>query len=420
MKLLTKITFFFITIALLVLFVGGIAFYFYFRAIAQREVQNELVANMHHFAFNLRQSVQNQESGNLVLPPNFKVVNIPQVHRTEFEFKDTIIFDYFSQKYQTYRIIRYQTLMNGMPVEISTQKSMVLSDELIEKVSVAIFFLTLSLLLGIYLFNRFFLKRIWQDFFKTVNTMQSYNISKPESAQLPMTEIYEFNLLNQVFEKMTGRLRQDYYNLREFTENVSHEIQNPLAVIKSKVDILLQDETLSEEQLGTIASIQANATRLSNINKSLILLAKIDNNQFPAKESISLQKLLESNFQNYYELFAAKNIHLIKTYIDDVILQADPSLVNILLVNLLKNAVRHNVFSGEIKIIVKDKYLEIGNTGPNHDLNPDELFKRFAKASGLPDSLGLGLSIIKKICDYYHYKVSYTCQENYHLFRVEF
>lgn len=247
-----------------------------------------------------------------------------------------------------------------------------------------------------------------------------YNISDTKEITFPELEITEFNLLNQVFEKMHERIKQDYQNLKEFIENISHEIQNPLAIIKSRVDLLQQNENIDKSQAELIQSIQSSAIRLSNLNKSLILLSKIDNNQFSEREEVDIVENINFHLYNFEDIIQSKNISVHKNYKNPLVVWADSNLISIMLLNLLKNSIYHNLPSGTVEVITEPKLLTIKNSGKKLNISQEDLFKRFTKSSNRPDSLGLGLAIIKKICDYYHFSIQYSCQDNFHVITIIF
>lgn len=421
MKLLTKTTLFFLTIALFILFWGGIAFYFSFRYMINREVKRELFTEMHQLILHPPRSIiTGIDSLVYDLPVHYQIILINEIQKPTFVFSDTLLFDNIIGRYQLYRMIGYETLLGGKPVRISITKSLLVADELIEYVALVTLALSLILLFLIVGFNNFFFSRIWGNFFKTIDVIKDYNISDTKEISFPESEITEFNLLNKVFEKMHGRIRQDYQNLKEFIENISHEIQNPLAIIKSRIDLLLQNENIDKSQAELIQSVQSSAIRLSSLNKSLILLSKIDNNQFPAREEVDIVENIDFHLDNFEEIIQSKNISVDRDYQKPLVVRADSNLISIMLLNLLKNSIYHNLPSGTIEVMTESKSLTIKNSGKNLDINPEDLFTRFTKSSGRPDSLGLGLAIVKKICDYYQFRIQYSCQDNIHVITIIF
>jgi signal transduction histidine kinase len=421
LKLLTKTTLFFLTISFFILFLGGILFYFLFRSIVYKEINQELTADMHQLILH---SPKNDRFGAdsilFDLPIHYKIVPIKTISNPKFIFHDTLFFDNIMKHYQSYRMLTYQTDLNGNAVQISISKSLLISDELIEKVALATLLLSLLLLLGIYIFNNYFFSRIWGNFFKTVNVIKDYNISNKSEIELPESEIQEFDLLNQGLQKMHSRIKQDFQNLKEFIENISHEIQTPLAIIKSKVDLLQQSEKLDQSQFELIQSIQSSAIRLSNLNKSLILLSRIDNNQFPERIKVGINEIIETHLYNFEDIINSKNISLQKDFQNSLYILADADLISIMILNLLKNSIYHNLPSGTVKITVNSNSLSIKNSGKELDIMEEDIFKRFTKSSNKKDSLGLGLAIVKKICDFYHYQVFYSYHDYMHCITITF
>jgi signal transduction histidine kinase len=350
---------------------------------------------------------------------NYSILPIKNIQNPKFVLSDTMLYDNITESYQPYRILRYETILKNSPVRILVSRSLVFSYSLIEYVVLGTLLLSLILLACFVFLNNFLFSRIWGSFFNTINIIKDYNI-KTDEIHFSESEITEFNMLNNVFETMHRRIRMDYKNLKEFIENISHEIQNPLAIINSRIELLQQNSNIDSIQAELIRSIQGSAIRLSNLSKSLILLSKIDNNQFPEREVVDVESLVNLHVENFQDMIRSKNISLNKNFNNPVRILADPNLISILLLNLLKNSVFHNIPSGFIEIMAEDKTLTITNSGKKLDIDKEDLFKRFTKSSTRSDSLGLGLSIVKKICDYYQYKIQYTYQNDLHMVSITF
>jgi len=222
------------------------------------------------------------------------------------------------------------------------------------------------------------------------------------------------------YQKLRNQVENDFVNLKQFTENASHEIQTPLAIIKNKSELLLQQEELDKETVKEIVSINEAATRLSKLNQALLQLMKIDNRQYQESEKIDLSGLLEIKLQRLNELIEMKNIKL-KTSIDkNVFIYMNVSLAEILLSNLLNNSIKHNIFGGEIIISLMSKELSIKNTGESLRIDPQKLFDRFVKESTSNESIGLGLSLVKQICETYNFVVSYNYEHSMHELKINF
>ena len=184
--------------------------------------------------------------------------------------------------------------------------------------------------------------------------------------------------------------------------------------------MLSQSEKLKEEQMNAIQSISETTNRLSKLNQSLILLTKIDNRQFGKTENIDVSNLFQRLLNNYEELFLSKEISVIKNISPGIRLTINETLAEILIINLLSNAIKHNIDRGGINIELNENVLAISNTGNNPDTNPVVYFERFKKGSDSSESLGLGLSIVKKICEVYNFSISYNYKKMLHCITITF
>ena len=194
---------------------------------------------------------------------------------------------------------------------------------------------------------------------------------------------------------MTDKIHIDYLQQKEFTENASHEMQTPLAVIKANLTQLMQSTTLSESDMNNLQTIENTTKKMASLNKALILLSKIENNQFKENELIPINKIINKVVNNFADLIEVKNIKLKLNLKDELQITINPTLAEILLSNLVQNAIRHNVNGGIINIDLMQNKLIISNSGEALTINSNELFTRFKKNDASKDSLGLGLAIVK-------------------------
>jgi len=208
--------------------------------------------------------------------------------------------------------------------------------------------------------------------------------------------------------------------LKEFTENASHEIQTPLAIIKNKLEILLQSPEMTSDQMDLISSAAAATNRLSKLNEALIILSKIENRQFHEIEDISVNDIVGGILSSMDELIRIKSISIEKRFEKNLHIKMHPYLAEILIGNLVINAIKHNTSPGSISIITSYDTLEIINSGNHSSGNVEKLFQRFVKSNPKSQSLGLGLSIVKAICDTYSFIVRYNVQNGSHRIVVVF
>jgi signal transduction histidine kinase len=236
--------------------------------------------------------------------------------------------------------------------------------------------------------------------------------------KLEPNEIAEFSELNSSINHMTSKMSSDYKNQKKFAENASHEFQTPLAIIKGKIDLLLQENTLNEETMKLLVSIEEATSRLSRINKSLLLLSKIENQQYEKTDTVALLPLIEKVKALNEDFILDKKLQFVCEVNEELYFTINSELCFILINNLLQNAIRHNVKNGQITISIKDQTLLISNSGVLEALNEVSIFERFEKKSSNVNSIGLGLAIVKEIAEANSIEVVYQYENNWHAFSL--
>ncbi|MDB4901137.1 MAG: yedV [Mucilaginibacter sp.] len=275
----------------------------------------------------------------------------------------------------------------------------------------------LFLLLVLLITNRLILNRLWQPFYNIMKELRLFNITDAKEIPKLDTSIDEFNELNNAVVTMTAKAKHDYKDLKTFTENASHELLTPIAVINSKLDTLIQTENFSERQSKLLNDLYSAVSRLSRLNQSLLLLVKIENKLLQDQQQMNLRTLVEELIAQFEEIFLDKELKLTYT-LEDKEIYANRYLVEILLSNLISNAIRHNYNGGEIVINLNAESLIIQNTGEDVPL-PDKIFTRFHKSSGSEGS-GLGLTISRQICENFGFSLKYEFKARYHIFTISF
>jgi signal transduction histidine kinase len=334
---------------------------------------------------------------------------------TTMELHDTV-----SDEMIPHRILTSHFIVNGKPCMIQVRTSMVDNNDLIKSITKVQVILLLLLLAGLAFINRSLSKRIWKPFYITLGKLGKYKVEQHESLALSKSSVNEFNDLNKSLEELTDRTHQTYLSQKEFTENASHEMQTPLAVFQSKLELLMQTSPLSEEQAQLMDALADASQRMARLNKSLLLITKIENNQFAEKESLSLKYIIEYFIKEYQLQASQKNISIHLDLKESVIVEGNKALIEIVVGNLLGNAIRHNYAGGIINIQLNKDTLAIENTGKPASLNESRIFQRFQKDSADSNSIGLGLEMVKKICNRYHYTISYRFSNNLHNFTIRF
>jgi signal transduction histidine kinase len=332
--------------------------------------------------------------------------------------KDTLMYSDIEKEYVSNKIMEVNAVVNRRNYQIKVWKSTIEYDELMEVVFVVFTVLLVLLLLVTAYINSKVSKLIWDPFRTTLDYIKDFSVHTSDYKKLEPSEIEEFSELNSSINHMTSKMSSDYKNQKKFTENASHEFQTPLAIIKGKIDLLLQENTLKEEAMTLLISIEEATSRLSRINKSLLLLSKIENQQYEKTDTVAILPVLEKVKALNEDFILDKNIELVDEAIAELDFKINSELCFILISNLIQNAIRHNVKNGQITISIKDQALLISNTGSLEALNEVSIFERFEKKSSNVNSIGLGLAIVKEIADANSIEVVYRYENNRHTFSL--
>lgn len=332
--------------------------------------------------------------------------------------KTVTLTDAIEKKTGSYRQLIFTVETRSQIFLISVSKSMEGVKGRARSIAIiALFTIALMLLVSV-LINRLVLQRLWQPFYNTVKQLEHFTLGQDGPLKLTDTTIDEFRMLNQALSTTTGKASHDYKVLKEFTENASHELQTPLAVIRSRMDLLIQDENLSEKQSELINDTYKALRRMTHLNSSLLLLSKIENGQFGERSRVDGKLLLEEKLSLFEPFFKEKELQ-VTIDAEGAMLFINPSLADILFSNLLSNAIHHNKVGGVIDLTLDDEKLSICNTASHSSLESDTLFLRFNKASTGTTRTGLGLAIVKQVCDASGCALSYHYENEMHCFSVE-
>lgn len=232
------------------------------------------------------------------------------------------------------------------------------------------------------------------------------------------TNIYEFRLLNEAVRRYSERSERVYEQQKQFIGNASHEMQTPLAVCMNRIDMLVDEEGLSEQQLGELLKVRRTLEGLTRLNRSLLLLYKIDNGQFPETVRVSFNDLLWHYLQDYQTAYAWQHVRVDVQESGVFSVEMNEALAVTLLTNLLKNAYVHNVRDGEIAITLSADALRVANTSDEGPLDASLIFRRFYHSRRKEGSSGLGLPLVQAICRQYGLSVSYAYEAGRHVFEV--
>ncbi|WP_210513645.1 sensor histidine kinase [Hymenobacter terricola] len=311
-----------------------------------------------------------------------------------------------------YRQLAAPVQFQGRPYRLELRTTMLDSQELLARIVQAGALLFGALLVGLLVLQHVLARRLWAPFYHTLGQLQRYKLDQPEPVHLAPTRIPEFKELNMALGRVLGRNRRIYHRQKEFTENAAHELQTPLAILRTKLDMLVQAPGLTEEQAGHIEPLLDVTQRLTHLSRSLLLLAHLDQQLFFPTETVDLAGTIRTQLGQLREQLAGAGLALVTDLVDGLPVAANRSLIDILVSNLLSNAIRHNVPGGEVRVTLTPRLLTVENTGRPRALPADQLFVRFRPGpERAPGSVGLGLAIARQICETSGFLLSYHYTE---------
>ena len=278
--------------------------------------------------------------------------------------------------------------------------------------------LLLMLCVGVALVWAFW--RNMRPMYRLLHWLDGYAIGATEKKLENDTSISEFRQLNETVTDCFDRIERAYERERRFIGDASHEMQTPLAICQNRVEMLMEDEHVTEPQMVELMKTQQTLSELSRLNKSLLLLSKIENNQFIEQTDVCMNELVHHFVEMYADVFEAMNVTMDVAEEAQWHVEANEPLMTTLVSNLLRNAYIHNVDGGRISVIVREDELEIGNTGIEEPLDSTHIFERFYRRDrNKKGSSGLGLSIVKAICDVSGIQIDYRYEDGLHRFRLK-
>lgn len=280
-----------------------------------------------------------------------------------------------------------------------------------------IIFLYVLLLLIILSINIWVFRKNMKPLYVLLKWLDSSQLGKKNEPLENITKITEFRKLNAATMAFAERGEKLFEQQKTFIGNASHEMQTPLAICRNRLEMLMEDETLTEHQLNELIKTHQTLENLTRMNRSLLLLCKIENGQFADTRSVCLNDILAHYLDDYKEVYAYRNITVTVTTDSLFCVEMNDSLVSVLVTNLLKNSFVHNIDGGFIYIKITADTFEISNTGEK-PLDRERIFERFYQGQKKEGSTGLGLALVDSICKANHLTIDYTYVENRHIFTI--
>lgn len=416
MKLITKFILIYLFVSLVVLSIAGVLSYYIIKDEIDKELTWEFLDRIDRITYLMEQG-KTFSATELNSDENLTVKQLSNYREDDVRVADTLIWDSrLEQEERNVKVSAYRNI-DDTTYYISTHGNMIESDDITEAVVTILLWILGMQVIGALGIGYFVSGPLFKPFRNTLKRIQNFKLNEREYLEAEPTNVKEFTDLNNFVEEMTKKAVSDYKNLKEFAENASHELQTPLSIAKGKLELLAETD-LTAEQFEYVEKLERMVKKLSRLSESLALLTKIENHEFENSQQVNLSGMIKEGIDSFREFTNLHQLNIETDIADDVVINIHPVLADILWTNLYQNAIRHNIENGSIQVTLTEDTLSISNTGKDLDFDPELLFERFKKADQNSNSIGLGLSIIKRICDQSGFSISYTNESGWHSIRI--
>lgn len=354
------------------------------------------------------------EDGNYTITPTTPRLS----HGFTDAYRDTLMFMENEAEYEPVRLLESVFQQDGSFYKIKVITSMVEEDDLRKELFFSLLWLYLGLILTIVLLNNVFQQKAWRPFYKLLQRLEKFSIEKDEEIKYEKTKIEEFQLLNTRVDRLLKKSVESYRSQKEFIENASHELQTPLAISINKLELMAENAELPPKQMEELGTVLQSLERLTRLNKSLLLLSRIENRQFAEKDKIDWNVLVRQIIAEFKDFAAHQNVKIILSEEDNIEHNGSKDLAGILISNLLKNAVFHSPSGTAVEIYISSRKIKFQNQGAS-PLEKNKIFSRF-KGSEKENATGLGLAISKAIVEKMNLELTYSYAAQNHIFSIAF
>ena len=403
---------------LLFLLLGGWGTFFYYTVIDEvMDETDDALANYRDIIVGkiLADSTLLDTEDKIIHSYSIRPLTTEEVEHYRDRYYDGTVYIETEDEYEPVRIMKSCFMATDLKYyELELRLSTLERDDLIAAIFKYLVALYIALLCCIIFSTRLILKSVFRPLDRLLEWLENVSPGHPAPYLNPDCRIREFRTLNRAALEMHERAEKAYREQKEFIENASHELQTPLAVINGKLELLAEHENLDEEELKNIDDMFRSLHRAIQLNKSLLLLSRIQNRQFEEVTEVDMNPHVRKILELLSDLYEEKELDYHLSDTEDCRIRMNESLAHTLLTNLIKNAIIHSPDHGRVDIVIHSARIEIINDG-NQALDKQQIFKRFYKGNaGQKESTGLGLSIAQSIANLYHIKLTYYHDGRHH------
>ncbi|MEG1649982.1 MAG: GHKL domain-containing protein, partial [Rikenellaceae bacterium] len=309
---------------------------------------------------------------------------------------DSLIYNRHEDQFIVYRVLNFPIKSESKNYIVTLVLPTLEHDDMVTAVVISSSVLLLLFFMTLFLSRRY-IDRLTRPLYKLLDSMRSYDARKHNRVELAISDIDEFNELNDVLYSMMMKIENDYKSLKEMAENTSHELQTPLTILRMKLEQLQQSCVESEENMQAIVAMQNVLHRMARFNTSLLLITRISNDSFNERESVSINEMIDNFISLHDEILEAMSLAVVKHTRGVFVVQLHRMLAQVLIDNVLSNTLKYSKKGSSIVIDIDEKSLIVTNTYSNK-IPKGDLFVRYNRSRDYENSTGLGMPIIREIC----------------------
>lgn len=339
--------------------------------------------------------------------------------RPHLQFRDDNYYIPDKREYEPARVLT--TLFrtpDGRWMELEVATPTFEKDDLLETILGWIVFLYVVLLISGVSLTMWVIRSSMKPFYRLLQWVDRYTPGHAHEPVPNATSVAEFRQLSGAMQQMVDRSEELYDRQKQFIGNASHELQTPLAVLGNRMEWMLDTMELNEAQMAEVMRMLQTQRHLVRLNRNLLLLTKIDNGQFPESVAVDLVQLIRNEQEILDELYEEQQIRCTLQLPERFDVQMNESLASVLITNLLRNTYLHSAAGAAVEVSLGQRRLVVKNEG-TEPLDAARIFERFYQGSKREGSTGLGLALVRAVCEAYGLLLTYQYGEGYHRFEVE-
>jgi signal transduction histidine kinase len=317
-----------------------------------------------------------------------------------------------------YRILQYHFTYEKVDYQLEIGSSLSEVNDLTFIIRLFIIIVLVVILLVTFLADTVYIEYLLKPFYKIIDT-KIRRVNEPEAFDhTPIkAKSRDFRELDLVLNQMMDRIGELFKKEKQFISNVSHELLTPIALLKNKLENLLQNDSLDDNAFDKIASSLKTLDMLKKIINNLLLISRIENNQYEANEEIDFHEIVKGLHEDLEDRIEDKGLKFFNNMQHDFNFKGNKTLLHILIYNMATNAIKYNQENGSITItdgfLNQQYFISIKDSGIGMDDSQiEKIFNRFARISSDQDGQGLGLAIAESIASFHHIEIKVVSQMN--------